>query len=41
MRVLGFTGGSHCGPGHEARLREAGAAAVFDDMHRLAELLAA
>lgn len=41
MRVLGFTGGSHCGPGHAARLRAAGAAAVFDDMHRLPELLAA
>jgi HAD superfamily hydrolase (TIGR01509 family) len=41
MRVLGFTGGSHCGPEHAARLRGAGAAAVFDDMHRLPELLAA
>src|SRR4051812_20466208 len=28
MRVIGFTGGSHCGPGHSARLREAGAATV-------------
>lgn len=41
MRVLGFTGGSHCGPGHAAMLRAAGADAVFDDMTRLPELLAA
>jgi HAD superfamily hydrolase (TIGR01509 family) len=41
MRVLGFTGGSHCGPDHAARLRAAGAAAVFDDMRALPELLAA
>lgn len=41
MRVLGFTGGSHCRPGHDARLRAAGAAAVFAEMRRLPELLAA
>ncbi|HEX2113909.1 MAG TPA: HAD family hydrolase [Alphaproteobacteria bacterium] len=41
MRVLGFTGGSHCGTDHGARLREAGADAVFNDMRRLPELLAA
>jgi beta-phosphoglucomutase-like phosphatase (HAD superfamily) len=41
MRVLGFTGASHCAPGHDARLREAGADAVFTDMRRLPELLAA
>ena len=28
MTVIGFTGGSHCGAGHAARLRQAGAAAV-------------
>jgi HAD superfamily hydrolase (TIGR01509 family) len=41
MRVLGFAGGSHCGPDHAAMLREAGADIVFDDMRRLPELLAA
>lgn len=37
MRVLGFTGGSHCEPGYEAKL--AAAAAVFDDMRALPRLL--
>jgi beta-phosphoglucomutase-like phosphatase (HAD superfamily) len=41
MRALGFTGGSHCGPGHADRLRAAGAAAVFADMRRLPGLLIA
>jgi HAD superfamily hydrolase (TIGR01509 family) len=41
MRVLGFAGGSHCGPDHAAMLREAGADTVFNDMTRLPELLAA
>jgi HAD superfamily hydrolase (TIGR01509 family) len=41
MRALGFTGGSHCGPGHADRLRAAGAAAVFPDMRRLPGLLIA
>jgi HAD superfamily hydrolase (TIGR01509 family) len=41
MRVLGFTGGGHCAPDHGARLREAGADAVFADMRKLPELLAA
>jgi HAD superfamily hydrolase (TIGR01509 family) len=40
MRVLGFTGGSHCRPGDGARLREAGAHAVFDDMRQLPGLIA-
>lgn len=40
MEVLGFAGGSHCRPGHDDRLRDAGAAAVFTDMSRLPELLA-
>jgi HAD superfamily hydrolase (TIGR01509 family) len=41
MRVLGFTGGSHCGPDHGVRLRAAGADAVFDDMRQLPAMLAA
>ena len=41
MRVFGFTGASHCRPGHGDRLRDAGADAVFDRMQRLPELLAA
>jgi HAD superfamily hydrolase (TIGR01509 family) len=32
MTALGFTGGSHCRPGHAARLYEAGAASVIADM---------
>lgn len=40
MPVLGFTGGSHCRPGHDDRLRSAGATTVFADMWRLPELLA-
>lgn len=39
MTVLGFHGGSHCTPGHAARLREAGAAMTFDDMRQLPELI--
>lgn len=30
MTCWGFTGGGHCPPGHEARLIDAGAAAIFD-----------
>lgn len=41
MRVLGFTGGSHCRPGHAERLCAAGAALAFEEMRRLPELLAA
>jgi HAD superfamily hydrolase (TIGR01509 family) len=37
MRVLGFHGGDHCGPGHAERLREAGANATFGDMAELAD----
>jgi HAD superfamily hydrolase (TIGR01509 family) len=40
MRVLGFVGGSHCGPDHADALRRVGAAATFDDMRRLPSLLA-
>jgi HAD superfamily hydrolase (TIGR01509 family) len=39
MRVIGFAGGGHCGPGHAERLTGAGAAAVFTDMASLAEVL--
>ncbi len=41
MHVIGFTGGGHCRPGHAARLLEAGAAAVTDQMARLPALLTA
>jgi HAD superfamily hydrolase (TIGR01509 family) len=39
MIVLGFHGGSHCLPGHVEKLREAGAAVVFDDMRQLPDLV--
>ncbi len=39
MRVIGFTGGGHCRPGHAERLLTAGAVAVCDDMQRLPGLL--
>jgi HAD superfamily hydrolase (TIGR01509 family) len=39
MTVLGFHGGSHCRPGYADTLRAAGAAATFDDMRELAELI--
>ncbi|ABD05300.1 HAD-superfamily hydrolase subfamily IA, variant 3 [Rhodopseudomonas palustris HaA2] len=39
MTVLGFVGGSHCGPGMAARLTAAGAATVFADMRQLPELI--
>ena len=41
MRVLGFTGGSHCAPDHSLRLLAAGAARAFADMTLLPGLLAA
>jgi HAD superfamily hydrolase (TIGR01509 family) len=41
MRVLGFTGGSHCGPGHGRRLEEAGALTTFQRMRELPARLAA
>lgn len=37
MRVLGFTGASHCGPGYAAKLHQADA--IFDDLHTLPDLL--
>jgi HAD superfamily hydrolase (TIGR01509 family) len=41
MSVLGFHGGSHCQPGHAAKLRAAGAHRTFDDMRQLPALIAA
>lgn len=32
MRVIGFTGGGHCGPDHADKLRQAGAPVVIDRM---------
>lgn len=37
MRVLGFTGGAHCGEGYAQKLKNADV--VFDDMAALGELL--
>jgi HAD superfamily hydrolase (TIGR01509 family) len=39
MIVLGFHGGSHCAPPHAAALRNAGAAAIFDDMRQLPAMI--
>jgi beta-phosphoglucomutase-like phosphatase (HAD superfamily) len=41
MATFGFTGGSHCRPGHEERLKTAGADLVFADMRELPSLIAA
>ncbi|CAN5358276.1 HAD family hydrolase [soil metagenome] len=40
MMVIGFTGGSHCRPGDTARLRDAGAFTIIDDMRVLPDLIA-
>lgn len=32
MRVIGFVGGSHCGPGHAEKLRQAGAHTIIGRM---------
>ncbi|HEY1796773.1 MAG TPA: HAD family hydrolase [Stellaceae bacterium] len=40
MTVIGFTGGSHCPPGHAARLAERGAAQIVADMAGLLPVLA-
>lgn len=37
MRVIGFTGGSHCGPAHADKLRAAGAPIVLERMADLPE----
>jgi HAD superfamily hydrolase (TIGR01509 family) len=39
MRVIGFTGGGHCRPGHAERLGDAGALAACNDMRGLAWVL--
>ena len=39
MTPIGFTGGSHCGAGHDARLREAGAEPICADARALGVLL--
>ena len=39
MRVIGFTGASHCRPDDAARLAAHGAAAVIDDMAKLMPVL--
>lgn len=39
MRVIGFTGGAHCQPGHGDVLKNAGAQAICDDMRELAALI--
>lgn len=41
MTAFGFSGGSHCRPGHDARLATAGADLVFNDMRELPGLIAA
>jgi hypothetical protein len=40
MTVIGFSGGSHCGPEHGVCLKAHGAAPVFADMHELAGAMA-
>jgi HAD superfamily hydrolase (TIGR01509 family) len=40
MTAVGFRGGSHCRPGHEARLQARGAALVIADMRELAAIVA-
>ena len=39
MRVLGFAGGGHAGPGYAEMLRKCGPDTVFDDMRDLPGLL--
>ncbi len=39
MTVFGFTGGSHCRPGHSERLAAAGAERVFAEMSALPRLI--
>jgi beta-phosphoglucomutase-like phosphatase (HAD superfamily) len=40
MTAFGFTGGSHCRPGHGERLAAAGADLVFAEMRALPALIA-
>jgi len=41
MATFGFAGGSHCGTGHPAQLKAAGADVVFAEMQELPDLIAA
>ena len=40
MTPIGFSGGSHCGPAHAARLRACGAKSVTTSMRELAAVFA-
>jgi len=40
MRVIGFVGGSHCGPEHQGKLRQAGATTIIERMADLSEAVA-
>ena len=40
MKVLGFRGGGHCAPGHDEKLRDAGADVVFGEMRDLSTAIA-
>lgn len=39
MRVIGFTGGGHCGPDHGDKLRQAGASVIVERMADLPQVL--
>lgn len=39
MAVFGFSGGSHCAPGHAAALTSAGATATFADFRQLPQMI--
>jgi HAD superfamily hydrolase (TIGR01509 family) len=39
MKVIGFTGGGHCNPEHEEKLRQAGASVVIERMNELSEII--
>ncbi|QRM32063.1 HAD family hydrolase [Microvirga sp. VF16] len=41
MHVIGFTGGSHCGPEHAEKLRQAGALRIIERMTELSEAIRA
>jgi HAD superfamily hydrolase (TIGR01509 family) len=40
MTAIGFSGGSHCGPEHGARLQAHGASLIIDEMHELMTAIA-
>lgn len=41
MRVIGFAGGGHCGPDHAAKLRQAGASVIVEQMADLPDAVRA